>query len=479
MKIKKIITLTGLVLISLIPIGCSESKSTKINVLATTDLHGSVPYNMVEYIKKERKEDENLTLVDAGDFMDSDGGGHMDKYSKERVKKNQNAQSVTVEYIDEYVEFPLAKDMEEVGYDAVVLGNHEFISSNRFHLDNMISDFGKNNIDVLSANTYKDNDENYTKPYSIKEIETDNGTVRLGILGLTIKEIGEGKTLDENGNLVKAKSRELKDEEGYDGKLYMNDLVEEAKKWTKVMKEQEEADIVVAVVHSGEKPKKPKNPGNRIQELANEVEGIDAIVAGHTHKAFEQHDYKNKSGENVVVTQPGKHGECISKITFELKKENGDWRVKDKYVKLTEFEKDKSSDYAGEVIFNISSIKEGIDEINLKDVTPFEWDRAYIFDVNTPVDKIYEKVGYKWRNIVEREKESQFQVVFMNNEKVVCYLVGDTEMMGISINFDKDIYKDGVIELESNKNDKFSVKKGNYAYNTDLIYDGNFNLRDR
>lgn len=44
------------------------------------------------------------------------------------------------------------------------------------------------------------------------------------------------------------------------------------------MKEKEKADIVVAVAHSGEKPKKPKHPGNRIQDLAQNVEGIDAIV---------------------------------------------------------------------------------------------------------------------------------------------------------------------------------------------------------
>lgn len=470
MKIKKIITLTGLVLISLIPIGCSESKNTEINILATTDLHGAVPYNMAEYIKKEREEDRNLTLVDAGDFMDSDGGGAMDKYSKERVKENPNIRMGTVDYEDKYVEFPLAKDMKEVGYDAVVLGNHEFISNNRFHLDNMISDFEKNNIDVLSANTYKDNNENYTKPYSIKEIDTDDGTVKLGILGLTIKEIGEGKTLDENGNLVKVKSRELKDQEGYDGKLYMNDLVEEAKKWVKVIEEKEEADIIVAVVHSGEKPKKPRNPGNRIQELAQEVDGIDAIVAGHTHKAFEQHDYKNKSGETVIVTQSGKHGEGISKITFELKKDKGEWKVEDKYAKLIKFEKDKSEDYAGEVIYNISCIKAGVEEVNLKDLTPFEWDKAYVFDTNTPVDKIYEKVGYKWRSIVEKEKDSELQIVFMKDEKAVCYLVGDTDMMGISINFDKKIYKNGVIEIEPNKNDKFSVEKGKDVFETNLIY---------
>ena len=299
MRIKKILPIIAVSLSIGILTGCTETKtkSTQINVLATTDLHGSVPYNMAEYIKKERENDPNISLVDAGDFFDSDSGGAMDKYFSDRRSKTET-EIVTFE--NKYVEFPLANDMNEVGYDAVVLGNHEFVSNNKFHLDNMISDFEKNNIDVLSANTYKQNGESYTKPYTIKQIDTEHGQVKLGILGLTIKEVNEGEPGDEK--------RDLKDIEGYAGKLYMNDLVEDAKKWTKIMKEKENPDIIVAVAHSGEKPKKPKHPGNRIQELAQELDGIDAIVAGHTHTTFEQHDYKNKSGENVIVKQPGKNG---------------------------------------------------------------------------------------------------------------------------------------------------------------------------
>ncbi len=48
--------------------------------------------------------------------------------------------------------------------------------------------------------------------------------------------------------------------------------------------EKEKPDIIVAVVHSGEEPKNPKHPGNRIKELATTVDGIDAIVASHTHE---------------------------------------------------------------------------------------------------------------------------------------------------------------------------------------------------
>jgi len=31
--------------------------------------------------------------------------------------------------------------MKEIGYDAIVLGNHEFIENNKAQLDHMVSDF--------------------------------------------------------------------------------------------------------------------------------------------------------------------------------------------------------------------------------------------------------------------------------------------------------------------------------------------------
>lgn len=101
----------------------------------------------------------------------------------------------------------------------------------------------------------------------------------------------------------------------------------------------EKPDIIVAIVHSGEEPKNPKNPGNRIKELATTVEGIDAIVAGHTHEKIEQHTYKNNSGEEVIVTQPGAHGNSISKINFKLDKKNDKWFIKDKYSELKVLER--------------------------------------------------------------------------------------------------------------------------------------------
>lgn len=53
--------------------------------------------------------------------------------------------------------------MDDVGYDCVVLGNHEFVANIKLIWGHTISDFENNNIDFLIANTYKENNENYVK----------------------------------------------------------------------------------------------------------------------------------------------------------------------------------------------------------------------------------------------------------------------------------------------------------------------------
>ncbi|VFC13001.1 nucleotide phosphodiesterase [Clostridioides difficile] len=58
-------------------------------------------------------------------------------------------------------------------------------------------------------------------------METSEGNVKVGILGLTIKEVGKG-----------LKNVNLQEQFQYKDKLYANDLVEDAKKWIKVMEKE-------------------------------------------------------------------------------------------------------------------------------------------------------------------------------------------------------------------------------------------------
>jgi 2',3'-cyclic-nucleotide 2'-phosphodiesterase/3'-nucleotidase len=314
--------------------GCGTNATAEhdaeVYILATADTHSIIPNELVSFVESERKKDDNLILVDAGDFFDIKSEQMQVWFSGEKVVDVSSDGIPTFETVanEREGEAPIVREMAELKYDAAVLGNHEFVANNKETLDTLISDFEERNLIILSANTYNSDGSNYTKPYIIKEIQTDEGNINVGILGLTLKEVGERYDWTEEG-LKPADSRELEDMKGYEGKLYMEDLIQDAEKWVDIMK-QENADIIVAVVHSGEKPKKAKNPGNRIQELAQELDGIDTIVAAHTHKEISQHDYRNKFGETVIVTQPGKHGECISKINIKLKKEQDGWVVVDK-----------------------------------------------------------------------------------------------------------------------------------------------------
>ena len=161
MKNKNILMIVWILILILIT-GCTSSNITKINILATTDLHGEVSYDISEYIKSEKESNHNTVVVDAGDFFDmGDYGTTMMKYFDDRQNSIKQEK-------EGYIEMPLAKEMKDAGYDTVVLGNHEFVSNNKFYLDSMVSDFEKYNIDVLSANTYNKDNTSYVEPYTIK-----------------------------------------------------------------------------------------------------------------------------------------------------------------------------------------------------------------------------------------------------------------------------------------------------------------------
>ncbi|KPI56799.1 nucleotide phosphodiesterase [Clostridioides difficile] len=346
MKIKFVI-MSSIIFLMVLLVSCQSTKNMEksesdieVKVLGTTDLHSMVTDSLVSYVKEERAKNKNLLMVDAGDFFDIQSDKMNQWFTGQKLVRVKDGMPEYKQIAKPREgEIPLAKEMAKLKYDAVTFGNHEFVSNDKQSLDKLVSDFEKNKIPLVSANIYEQSGENYVKPYVIKNVKTNKGDVKVGILGLTIKEVGEGSRFKNSEQDKKA--RELGEQPQYKGKLYANDLVEDAKKWVKVM-EKEKPDIIIATVHSGEEPKNPKHPGNRVKELATTVDGIDAIVAGHTHEKIEQHTYKNNSGKEVIVTQPGSHADSVSEINFKLNNKNGKWQIKEKSSKLKIFDKEVS-----------------------------------------------------------------------------------------------------------------------------------------
>ncbi|MDL0301731.1 metallophosphatase, partial [Clostridioides difficile] len=136
--------------------------------------------------------------------------------------------------------------------------------------------------------------------------------------------------------------------------------------------------------------------------------------------------------------------------------------------KLIKFEKNQESDKFGEFISSINKVSKDKKEIRLSEVKTPEWDKIYVFKSGTSADDIYKTIGYKWRNISSPKGDDMVQIVVMNNNKPVSYVYGEAEVMPINIKCDESEYKDNVVTIYPNKNDKFKIEKGKQEYSINL-----------
>lgn len=286
-----------------------------ITIVGTSDLHGNIlpidysnmkPANqglakVSTYVKSIRNANPNVMLVDSGDTIQ---GTPLSYY---------------YDKVDTTSEYPMMKIMGAMKYDTWTLGNHEF-NYGLTVLNRIIKDAQKENINVLSANTYKTSDDsNFVKPYTIKTFKINGKDIKVGILGLTTKCIPNW----ENAS-------------NYEG-LKFNDLVDEAKKWVPVLKDKEKVDILVATIHSGEESANDTIPENQIKAVASSVNGIDAIICGHAHSNISSDlTVKNPSGKVVPITEPGKWAQAVSQVDISVKADGTVGTVTTKTVKMDE-----------------------------------------------------------------------------------------------------------------------------------------------
>src|ERR1700741_3461974 len=199
-----------------------QSERVQITILGTTDLHGNIlpvdyytnkPDNrglakIATLIKRVRKEQPNVLLIDSGDTIQ---GSPLESFHGRKNNKPPD---------------PMMLIMNSLNYDAMTVGNHEY----NFGLKVLEKARSEAKFPWLSANTYdKAKPQTHYKPYIVKEV----AGVRIGILGLTTPGI---PNWDNPPN--------------YAG-LEFHDPVPEARKWVSILREQEKADGVVIAMHMG------------------------------------------------------------------------------------------------------------------------------------------------------------------------------------------------------------------------------------
>lgn len=316
----------------------ADAESTlKLRILETTDVHTNLmPYDYYKdapsdsvglartatLIKAARQEEPNTFLVDNGDLIQ---GTPLGTY-KALIAPLKDGEIHTV-----------YKAMNQLGYDAATLGNHEF----NYGLDYLDKAIAGADFPYVNANVYvddkdgnPDNDVNKYEPYKIieKKYTDESGreqTLRIGVIGFVPPQITQW------------------DKSALDGKVIAKDIVATAEKFVPEIRAKG-ADLVIALAHSGFN-------GNAQPYVSAEdavlplsiVPGIDAITFSHTHKVFPTADdqsldalFKGADGKplpgvdnvrgtinGVPAVQAGYGGSNLGVIDLTLEKQDGKWKV--------------------------------------------------------------------------------------------------------------------------------------------------------
>ncbi|MBN8191178.1 5'-nucleotidase C-terminal domain-containing protein [Bacillus sp. NTK074B] len=245
--------------------------SLHLTILYTNDVHShleNVPY-LHTAIKEERKKDGDALLLDAGDVF-----------------------SGTL-FFNEYLGQADAEFMNEIGYDAMTLGNHEFDKGSEV-LANFIR---KLSFPVVSSNVDVRLDPNLA-PFMKSGIpeQAENGKIypsiiqtvkgiKIGIIGLTTEDTAFLSAPDKKIVFQDAEKK----------------AIEEVAKLQAMG-----VNHIVLLSHLGVRQDKV---------LAQKVKGIDIIVGGHSHTRLETPLVYNLKSEPTLIVQADEYGKSLGKLT--------------------------------------------------------------------------------------------------------------------------------------------------------------------
>ncbi|MFF4649075.1 bifunctional metallophosphatase/5'-nucleotidase [Streptomyces sp. NPDC001380] len=292
-------------------------------VMGTTDLHGNVlnwdyftdaeyddkAHNDVGLAKistlvngiREEKGRHRTLLIDAGDTIQ----GTQLSYYYARVEPITEGGRLAPVH-------PMALAMNHIGYDAAALGNHEF----NYGIPVLRAFEKQCDFPLLGANALDARTEKPAfPPYVIRTVSSRRGpNIKVGILGLT----NPGIAVWDRANVR--------------GRMTFGGIVELAKVWVPKLRAAG-ADVVIVSAHTG--ADQPSSYGDQVPwpenagvAVAEQVPGIDAMLIGHAHVEIPQRIVANKeTGRNVVISEPLKWGERLTRFDFDAEFVHGSWEV--------------------------------------------------------------------------------------------------------------------------------------------------------
>lgn len=277
---------------------------TKIKILQTSDVHGNFfPYDFINrcpesgslarihtYVENQRKiYGDNLILIDNGDILQ----GQPTVYYYNFI--NTNTPHICAEMLN------------FMGYDLGNMGNHDIETGHNVY-DRWIEQC---NFPILGANII---DTATGKPYLTPYKTFERNGYKIAVLGLITPAIPAWlpETL-------------------WSG-LRFDDMEESARKWVKIIQDNENPDIIIGVFHSGRDSSKKTGKWNENASLdiARNIPGFDIVLMGHDHQLFCQ-QIKSTNNKNVATLNPGGGANYISDITITF---TNDGKTKDSTIEI-------------------------------------------------------------------------------------------------------------------------------------------------
>jgi len=280
MKNRSLISAVSLffILVFSIPYLSLQAQTVKLKLIETSDVHGALfPWDfkndkptstslaqVYTYVEEQRADkSQSVILLDNGDILQ---GQPLVYYS--------NFEKPEAEHI-------CASVMNYMKYDAATIGNHDIEAGHPVY-DKLEKEF---NFPWMAANAVDTNtDQPYFKPYTV--FVRDG--VKIAVLGL----ITPGIPMWLPQSIWSG--------------IDFQDMVKTADKWVKIIKEKENPDLLIGLLHAGvdanyngQSATMNRNE-NASQLVAKKVPGFDVVFVGHDHNSW-NYWVNDTEGKKVLI----------------------------------------------------------------------------------------------------------------------------------------------------------------------------------
>lgn len=301
----------------------AATNQAHLRIMETTDLHVHVfPYDYyadkpvdtvglartAAHIADIRAEASNALLIDNGDFLQGNPMGDYIAYERGMNDGDMH---------------PVIAAMNTLGFDASTLGNHEF----NYGLSFLMKSLDGAAFPVINANIVKEmgatprEDTTLLPPYVIMERTVVDGAgtehpIKLGLIGFVPPQVMGW------------------DRKHLEGNVQARDIIETARAYVPEMQEQG-CDLIIALSHSGIGAAEASDGMENASIPLAAVDGIDAILTGHSHLVFPSSNYDDYAGVDVasgtIMGKPavmgGFWGSHMGLVDLLLERDGNGWRV--------------------------------------------------------------------------------------------------------------------------------------------------------